>query len=143
MNTPGPQTDLGSEVADWFRHLERCVRAVDYPAARPIFAEEAVGFGTYGAMLDGLDALVAGQWQQIWPNIDGFTFDLASLRWGAACPDEGGGALVWAICRWDSVGHAQDGSTFDRPGRATVILQRQDGTLKALHTHFSLAPRPG
>ena len=56
------------EVADWFRHLERCVRAVDFDGARPIFAEEAVGFGTYGAMLDGLDALVAGQWQQIWSN---------------------------------------------------------------------------
>ena len=54
-----------AEVADWFRHLERCVRAVDFDGARPIFAQEAVGFGTYGAMLDGLDALVAGQWRPI------------------------------------------------------------------------------
>ena len=131
-----------TEVADWFRHLERCVRAVDFDAARPIFAEEAVGFGTYGAMLDGLDALVAGQWQQIWPNIEGFTFDLDTLRFGAACPDEGGGSLVWAICRWDSVGHDAGGGTFDRPGRATVILERRQGVLKALHTHFSLVPRP-
>jgi ketosteroid isomerase-like protein len=118
------------------------VRTVDFEGARPIFAEEAVGFGTYGAMLDGLDALVAGQWQQIWPNIEGFTFDVDSLRFGAACPDEGGGKLVWAICRWDSVGHDANGTTFDRPGRATVILERRDGTLKALHTHFSLVPRP-
>ena len=56
------------EVAGWFRHLERCVRAVDYDGARPIFAQEAVGFGTYGAMLDGLDALVPGQWMQICSN---------------------------------------------------------------------------
>ena len=56
------------EVAGWFRHLERCVRAVDYDEARPIFAEEAVDFGTYGAMLDGLDALVPGHWMQSWPN---------------------------------------------------------------------------
>ena len=130
------ESGLRAEVADWFRHLERCVRAIDFDGARPIFAEEAVGFGTFGAMLDGLDALVAGQWQQIWPNIEGFTFDLDSLRFGAD------GALVWAICRWDSIGHGADGSTFDRPGRATVILERRDGTLKALHTHFSLVPRP-
>ena len=51
-------------------------------------------------------------------------------------------ALVWGICRWDSVGHDAGGGTFDRPGRATVILVRRDGTLKALHTHFSLVPRP-
>ena len=41
-------TSVRDEVAGWFRHLERCVRAVDYDGARPIFAEEAVGFGTYG-----------------------------------------------------------------------------------------------
>ena len=127
---------LRDEVLGWFRQLERCVRAVDYAGARPIFAEEAVGFGTYGAMLDGLEALVAGQWQNIWPNIQGFTFDTETLRYGA------NGALLWAICRWDSVGKAPDGSEFDRPGRATVILERRDGQLKALHTHFSLVPRP-
>ena len=128
--------NLRDEVTGWFRQLERCVRAVDYDGARPIFAEEAVGFGTYGAMLDGLDALVPGQWQQIWPNIEGFTFDLSTLRFG------GDGNTVWGICRWDSVGKNADGSTFDRPGRATVILEWQDGALKALHTHFSLVPRP-
>ncbi len=127
---------LRDEVTTWFRHLERCVRAVDYDGARPIFAEEAVGFGTYGAMLDGLEALIPGQWQQIWPNIQGFTFDLESLRCG------GDGSTVWGICRWDSVGKNADGTSFDRPGRATVILERRDGPLKALHTHFSLVPRP-
>ncbi len=135
MNAPAGDA-LRDEVAGWFRHLERCVRAVDYDGARPIFAEEAVGFGTFGAMLDGLDALVPGQWQQIWPNISGFTFDLESLRYGAD------GNLLWGICRWDSEGGNPDGSTYSRPGRATVILQRRDGALKALHTHFSLVPRP-
>jgi hypothetical protein len=129
------------EVVGWFRHLERCVRAVDFDGARPIFADEAVGFGTYGAMLDGLDALVAGQWQNIWPNIEGFTFDLDTLRFGADHFDDGPSRVVWAICRWDSVGRDASGRTFDRPGRATVILERRSGMLKALHTHFSLVPR--
>jgi ketosteroid isomerase-like protein len=136
MSVESTKPDLPAEVADWFRHLEQCVRAVDYAGARPIFADEAVGFGTYGAMLDGRDALEAGQWQNIWPNIEGFTFDLSTLRCGAD------GDLAWGICRWDSVGHNPDGSTFPRPGRATVILTRRDGQWKALHTHFSLVPRP-
>jgi ketosteroid isomerase-like protein len=136
MSTDQLGSQLRDEVLGWFRHLERCVRAVDYSGARPIFAEEAVGFGTYGAMLDGLDALVAGQWQNIWPNIQDFTFDPETLRCGAD------GALVWAICRWDSLGKDADGRPFDRPGRATVILTRRDGQLKALHTHFSLVPHP-
>jgi ketosteroid isomerase-like protein len=136
MSTDQLGSQLRDEVLGWFRHLERCVRAVDYSGARPIFAEEAVGFGTYGAMLDGLDALVAGQWQNIWPNIQDFTFDPETLRLGAD------GALVWAICRWDSLGKDADGRPFDRPGRATVILTRRDGQLKALHTHFSLVPHP-
>jgi ketosteroid isomerase-like protein len=136
MVTQPEEAQLRDEVLGWFRQLERCVRAVDYDGARPIFAEEAVGFGTYGAMLDGLDALVAGQWVNIWPNIQGFTFDAETLRFGAD------GAVVWGICRWDSVGKDPDGTEYDRPGRATVILTRRDGQLKALHTHFSLRPSP-
>ena len=67
-STTSESGTLREEVVGWFRHLERCVRAADYDGARQIFAQEAVGFGTYGAMLDGLDALIPGQWMQIWPN---------------------------------------------------------------------------
>ena len=122
------------DVRGWFRQLERCVRATDYDAARPIFAAEAVGFGTYGAILEGLDALVAGQWSKVWPNIGGFTFNLDTLRWGAD------GELAWAICLWDSEGRRPDGTTFPRPGRATVVLRRGGTGWQALHTHFSLIP---
>jgi len=59
-------SDVRDEVDGWLRHLGRRGRTVDVDGARPIFAEEAVGFGASGAMLDGLDAPVAGQWQNIW-----------------------------------------------------------------------------
>jgi hypothetical protein len=84
-------------------------------------------WATTAAMMSELDPIV---------SIERFTFDPGSLRYGAD------GALLWAICRWGSIGHDPNGATFDRPGRATVILERRDGALKALHTHFSLVPRP-
>jgi ketosteroid isomerase-like protein len=126
--------EVEAAIRGWFRHLERCVRAVDYAAARPIFAPEVVGFGTFGAILDGLDALETGQWRNVWPTIRQFTFDLDSLRWGAD------GDLAWAVCLWDSVGRGPDGGTSPRPGRATVILRRDGSDWLAVHTHFSLAP---
>ncbi len=128
--------DVETVIRDWFRRLERCVRAVDYESARPLFAPDAVGFGTYGAVLEGVDALAAGQWQQVWPHIQGFSFSLNSLRCGAD------GDLAWAICLWDSEGQQADGTRFDRPGRATVIFRREGAEWLAIHTHFSLFPTP-
>jgi ketosteroid isomerase-like protein len=127
---------LPTDVVAWFQYMQGCVQNVDFDRAKPIFSEKAVGFGTYGAMLDGLDTLVAGQWQNIWPTIKGFTFDMDSLRHGED------GKLVWAICRWDSFGKRADGTEYPRPGRATVILERDGDLLKAVHTHFSLVPTP-
>jgi ketosteroid isomerase-like protein len=128
--------DVEAAVRGWLRDLERCVRDVDYDTARPLFADDVVGFGTFGTILQGIDALAADQWQNVWPNIDAFNFELDSLRGGAD------GALAWAICLWDSLGRRPDGETFKRPGRATIILRRDGNRWQAVHTHFSLTPRP-
>ena len=119
----------------WLAELQASVRAVDYARGRAIFRADVVGFGTYSGVLDGVDHLVAGQWSNVWPTIRDFTFDLAEVRASAD------GGLLWAACPWDSVGVRPDGSTFDRPGRVTVILVRDDdGGWRAAHTHFSLYP---
>lgn len=118
----------------WLTEMQSCVRAIDYDRAKPLFRPEAVGFGTFAGVLEGLDNLVAGQWSNIWPTIRDFTFDLANLY---ATAD---GDLLWAACPWDSLGTRPDGTTFPRPGRMTVILTRDDQGWRALHTHFSLYP---
>ncbi|MBF8285470.1 MAG: SnoaL-like protein, partial [Anaerolineales bacterium] len=41
-----------------------------------------------------------------------------------------------------SIGFRADGAPFPRPGRVTVIFERRDGALLAVHTHFSLYPTP-
>ena len=123
-------------VRGWLVELQTCVRAVDYERARAIFLPDVVGFGTYGGVLDGLQALEEQQWRHVWPVIADFTFRLDEARMGTD------GALAWAACPWDSRGTRPDGATFPRPGRLTVILARRAGRWLAAHTHFSLYPEP-
>jgi len=121
----------------WLAALQRCVRAVDYAAARPLFAPDVQAFGTHAAVVSGRDGLEREQWQQIWPAIREFTFRLAEVR---CVGDE---AVLGAIVPWDSLGVRPDGTAFPRPGRATIILVRREDRWVAVHSHFSLAPAAG
>jgi len=121
----------------WLAALQRCVRAVDYAAARPLFAPDVQAFGTHAAVVSGRDLLEREQWRHIWPTIREFTFRLAEMR----CV--GHEAMLGAIVPWDSLGAGPDGTTFPRPGRATVILVPRGDRWVAVHSHFSLAPPAG
>ena len=118
----------------WLSDLEACVRAVDYGRGRALCAPELVAFGTVAEFLRGVDDAMARQWQRVWPNIRDFTLR-ADEAVGAVHGDHG-----WIAASWDSTGVRADGSTFARPGRATVTLVRRDGRWLATHTHFSLSP---
>lgn len=121
-------------VRVWFETLQRCVRAVDYATARAIFAPDVVSFGTRAAFVTGLEALQAEQWSGVWPVIEDFAFDLDRVE------VRGSGGAVWAATVWSSTGFHEDGTPFQRPGRATVAFERRNGRLLATHTHFSLRP---
>jgi hypothetical protein len=49
--------------------------------------------------------------------------------------------MAVAIVPWVSTGIGADGTRFDRPGRATIVLERDAITdpWVGTHTHFSLA----
>jgi ketosteroid isomerase-like protein len=121
-------------IRGWFEALQRCVAAVDYATARPLFVDDAIGFGTKAHLAVGRETLEASQWSGIWPSIRDFRFNLDQLRSGAD------GDLGWGIVTWDSTGFDERGEPYERPGRATVIFVRRDGAWRALHTHFSLFP---
>jgi len=48
--------------------------------------------------------------------------------------------MAVAIAPWTSTGFREDGTPFDRPGRATIVLARQpDRSWLGIHSHMSLA----
>jgi ketosteroid isomerase-like protein len=121
---------------EFLLEMQSCVRNVDFSRARAIFSEDVVAFGTYATVVTGRDRLEQEQWRQIWPNIRDFTFRLSELR----CL--GGSQALCLVVPWDSLGLRPDGSTFSRPGRATLLLEPRGERWVATHSHFSLAPGP-
>lgn len=123
-------------VQDWFRELAEHVRAVDFAAARHLFAEDFIAFGTYSNFVPGRDNAEANQWRKVWPTIDGFTWKLDEVQ-ALVSPDR---LFAVGMAVWDSTGYHPDGTPFDRPGRATCSFRR--GAVGepwvATHTHMSL-----
>ena len=120
---------------DWLSAFQERVRAVDFVGARPFFAEDVVAFGTWAAVVRGQRRLEADQWSNVWPRIRGFTFRLDDL---AVLGGENG---LCVVVPWDSRGVRDDGSEYDRPGRATLFLVPSGNRWLAAHSHFSLVPR--
>jgi len=135
---PLPVADAATTAAvhAWLARFAACVRAVDYAAARPLWHAEVMIFGTWRELIRGLPAWTAQQWDSVWPRTADFAFDLAETAVLASAD----GAMAVAIAPWTSTGFHRDGTPFDRPGRATLILARQaDGGWLGVHSHMSLA----
>ena len=126
-----------ASVATWIAGWGREVAAADIRAGRERFADALVAFGTHADVVVGRDEVEAQQWSQIWPAIEGFQFEVDRLH-VIVSPDR---LLAIAIVPWSSTGIGPDGVPFDRPGRATVVLERPgvDAPWMGTHTHFSLA----
>jgi ketosteroid isomerase-like protein len=122
-------------VTAWFETLATHVREVDFAGARPIFAPDMVAFGTFTDFMTGRDAAEQQQWRNVWPHIDKFRWrpDIKAI----VSPDR---LQAVGMGVFDSTGYGQDGTPYDRPGRATVVLARSrlDAPWLAQHTHLSL-----
>lgn len=123
-------------IRDWLETWAGLVRAVDYAAARRLFCDDVVAFGTQTPVMRGLDELVERQWKAIWPHSDGFHFELDH----AAATVDASRRMACVMSPWTSTGYGERGEAFDRPGRATIVLTRDavDQPWRASHTHLSL-----
>jgi len=136
--TPLPEADAATaaEVREWLDCFAACVREVDYVAARPFWHPDIVIFGTYQELVKSLSAWTERQWDNVWPRTAEFRFDLVNTMVMASTD----GSMAVAIAPWTSTGFHEDGTPFDRPGRATIVLARQpDGRWLGVHSHMSLA----
>jgi ketosteroid isomerase-like protein len=126
--------DLG-RVREWFEALSEHVRAVDFQGARRLFSEDLLAFGTFEDFVTGCDQVERQQWRNVWPVTSGFRWrdDIRAF----VSPDR---LSAVGIGVFDSTGYHEDGTPYDRPGRATIYLSRAAvGTpWLADHTHFSL-----
>jgi len=126
--------EIDSATGQWLRAFTSAVRARDYAAGDDLFHDEVVAFGTLSWRSEGRDQLRRQQWHPVWERTEGFDFSLADAeQWRD-------GELIVVASPWSSLGIQDDGGRFRRRGRATIVLSRFDGRLKALHTHFSMAP---
>ena len=128
------QADIAG-VKAWFETLAAHVREVDFAGARPIFAPDMIAFGTFTDFMTGRDVTEQQQWRNVWPHIDDFRFrpDIRAI----ISPDR---LQAVGMGIFDSTGYRQDGTSYDRPGRATVVLVREHvgASWAAQHTHLSL-----
>lgn len=125
-----------AKVQDWFRELSDHVQAVDFAAARHLFADDFLAFGTFSDFVYGQQHAEANQWRKVWPTIDGFLWRIEDVK-SLVSPDR---LFAVGLGIWDSTGYRPDGTPFDRKGRATVSFGREsvDAPWIATHTHMSL-----
>ena len=131
-----PRAD--SATTAWFHHwletFSGYVRDVDYAAARPLFHPDVLAFGTHNDVIPGLDTWVTSQWDNVWPKTSDFHFTLAATHVLASAD----GTMATVIAPWSSTGYHPDQTTFDRPGRATMVFQKSGDTWICTHSHMSL-----
>ena len=133
---PEATATTAAEVLDWLERFAQCVRDVDYASARPLWHPDIVIFGTYQELVKGLSTWTERQWDNVWPRTADFRFD-SEKTLVMASPD---GAMAVAIAPWTSTGFHENGISFHRPGRATIVLMRQpDVGWLGVHSHMSLA----
>lgn len=127
------------DIRAWTAAFAACVRERDFARGRSLFAVDVSSFGTVARRAQGLRALERDQWRRVWPVTEGFDFDGDTLEVLPATD----GSLVVVLADWASRGVAENGETFPRRGRATLILAPRPASplgYEAVHSHFSFLP---
>ena len=131
-----PEADSATRAffTEWLERFSGHVREVDYASARRLFHPDVLAFGTHRDIISGLAAWQSTQWDNVWPKTSDFRFDTRAARVLVSSDN----TMATVIVPWTSTGYHQDGSTFDRPGRATMVFHKHDGIWLCTHSHMSL-----
>ena len=134
---PPPADDDTSSVREWLATWQGFVHGRDFDHARHLFSPNVLGFGSVATVAGSLDELESSQWRRVWPQLGNFTFEDDHL----AVVVSSDRLLAAVAVTWTST-WVDNGSVRPRPGRASIVLARDevDGSWRAVHTHFSLNP---
>jgi hypothetical protein len=127
---PTPGTSGADELGAWLDAFTHAVRSHDTGSGRALFDHEAVGYGTLGSRLVGLDELVERQWTPTWRRI--VAWDIRTIDLCEASGATGLIAFTWAR-------ETSDGPPVS--GRATLVLRQGATGWRCIHSHFSADPR--
>jgi ketosteroid isomerase-like protein len=134
MSLPEADSATRAYFIAWLERFAGYVRDVDYAAARPLFHPDVLAFGTHRDIISGLASWQTVQWDNVWPKTSDFRFDTSGTRVLVSADN----TMTTVIAPWTSTGYHQDGSAFERPGRATMIFNRLEGAWLCTHSHMSL-----
>ena len=67
-------------VKEWYDRWSGYVADVNFTAARPTFAEDAIAFGSKVEVMTSQAQLEAEQWRSVWPSIENYRFDTSTLE---------------------------------------------------------------
>jgi ketosteroid isomerase-like protein len=126
-------------VAAWYGEWGPLVADVNFKAARKLFAEDVIAFGSkVETMMTSQTQLEAEQWRAVWPSIEDYRYDLSTLE-VVTSPDR---LMAMGAVIFRSTGLHPDGKKFERNGRATCTLMRTavGAPWVCTHSHISLKP---
>lgn len=123
------------DVLSWLERFQQCVRSFDYEAARPMFDDDVLAFGSLTDVMTDRNILENNQWRNVWPRIKDFSFETETLRLFTELPVN----TITLACLWRSLGVIPSGY-YERRGRVTMVLRRRHNQLLCVHSHFSMEP---
>lgn len=126
-------------VADWVARWGDLVADVNFKAVRPMFADDAIAFGSKVEMMTSQAELEREQWRAVWPSIEDYRYDLSTLE-VVTSPDR---LMAMGAVIFRSTGLRDNGKKFERNGRATVTLMRASIGAPWICTHSHVSLKPG
>jgi ketosteroid isomerase-like protein len=134
--TPRAEGGVRAEIGAWLDEFSDEVANLRFDDAATRFRPDVVSFSSFRDVVTGIDQFVNAQWRSVWPSIVDFRLETDKMHVNVS-PDE---LMAAVACTWTSTGFDTDGTPFDRPGRCTVVLERDrpgDAWL-GVQGHFSL-----
>jgi ketosteroid isomerase-like protein len=124
------------EIVAWLREWQALINSGDLETAKPLFSDDVIAYGSLTPVMTGRADLMERQWSSMWPRIKDFAFSEDTIH---ILADEGM-RVVTVATLWRSLGLRRDGSTYERRGRATLVLRREGQRYLCVHSHFSMEP---